>query len=55
MELDGRFDIDRQLNGSTVQCGEMDGFLTYLQNEQKEAIIKEGAGIHTYSSRDVEM
>ncbi|KAI9125572.1 hypothetical protein K1719_002990 [Acacia pycnantha] len=47
--------LNRQLNGSTVESAEIDGFLTYLQNEQKEAIIKEETDIHTYSSRDVEM
>jgi hypothetical protein len=33
----------------------MDGFLQYLQNEQKEAAIKEEPDLHFYSSKDVEM
>ncbi|XP_054806485.1 uncharacterized protein LOC129309119 isoform X2 [Prosopis cineraria] len=47
--------LNRQLDGSTVQSAEIDGFLVHLQNEQKEAIIKEKTDIHIYSSRDVEM
>ncbi|XP_028771323.1 DNA polymerase alpha subunit B isoform X2 [Neltuma alba] len=47
--------LNRQLSGSTVQSAEIDGFLVYLQNEQKEAIVKEETDIHIYSSRDVEM
>ena len=47
--------FDRQLNESTVQYAEMDGFLLHLQNEQKEAIVKEETDLHIYSSRDVEM
>ena len=46
---------NRQLNDSTVQNAEMDGFLFHLQNEQKESIIKEEPGLHTYSSTDVDM
>lgn len=45
----------RQLNESTVQNAEMDGFLLHLQNEQKEALIKEEPGLHAYSIRDVDM
>ncbi|XP_024025731.1 DNA polymerase alpha subunit B [Morus notabilis] len=47
--------LNRQLNGSTVQNAEMDGFLLHLQDEQKEAIIKEEPGLHIYSSKDVDM
>lgn len=45
----------RQLNKSTVQNAEMDGFLLYLQNEVKEAVIKEEPNLHVYSSKDVDM
>ncbi|EEF47552.1 DNA polymerase alpha subunit B [Ricinus communis] len=47
--------LNRQLDESTVQNGEMDGFLLHLQNEQKEAIIKEEPDLHIYSSKDVDM
>ncbi|KMT07540.1 hypothetical protein BVRB_6g151510 [Beta vulgaris subsp. vulgaris] len=47
--------LNRQLNESTVQNAEMDGFLLHLQNEQKEALIKEEPGLHAYSIRDVDM
>lgn len=33
----------------------MDGFLLHLQNEQKEAVIKEEPHLHIYSSNDVDM
>ncbi|KAF8390460.1 hypothetical protein HHK36_024986 [Tetracentron sinense] len=33
----------------------MDGFLLHLQNEQKEAVIKEETHLHIYSSNDVDM
>lgn len=33
----------------------MDGFLVHLQNEQKEAVIKEEPHLHIYSSNDVDM
>ena len=45
----------RQLNESTIHDAEMDGFLLHLQNEQKEALIKEEPGLHVYSIRDVDM
>ena len=38
-----------------MQNAEMDGFLLHLQNEQKDAIIKEEPGLHIYSSKDVDM
>ncbi|KAF9604529.1 hypothetical protein IFM89_007650 [Coptis chinensis] len=47
--------LNRQLNGSVVQNGHMDGFLLRLQNEQKESLIKEEAHPHIYSSNDVDM
>lgn len=47
--------LNRQLNESTVHNDEMDGFVLHLQNEQKEAIIKEEPGLHAYSIRDVDM
>lgn len=47
--------LNRQLNEPTVQNAQMDGFLQYLQNEQKEAAIKEEPDLHFYSSKDVEM
>ncbi|CAO2829420.1 unnamed protein product [Amaranthus hypochondriacus] len=47
--------LNRQLNESTVYDAEMDGFLLHLQNEQKEALIKEEPGLHVYSIRDVDM
>lgn len=47
--------LNRQLNESTVQNAEMDGFLLHLQNEVKEAVIKEEPNLHVYSSKDVEM
>ncbi|KAJ1396991.1 DNA-polymerase alpha/epsilon, subunit B [Sesbania bispinosa] len=43
------------LNGSTVQNAEMDGFLLHLQNNKKEDVIMEEAGLHTYSIRDAEI
>lgn len=47
--------LDRQLDESTVKDDEMDGFMLHLQNEQKEAIIKEEPSLHIYSSKDVDM
>uniref|UniRef100_A0A2N9FSS3 DNA polymerase alpha subunit B n=1 Tax=Fagus sylvatica TaxID=28930 RepID=A0A2N9FSS3_FAGSY len=47
--------LNRQWNEPTVQNAQMDGFLQYLQNEQKEAAIKEEPDLHFYSSKDVEM
>ncbi|XP_022944938.1 DNA polymerase alpha subunit B [Cucurbita moschata] len=47
--------LNRQLDGSIVQIAQMDGFLQHLQNEQKEAIIKEEPDLHVYSSKDVDM
>ncbi|XP_037497770.1 DNA polymerase alpha subunit B isoform X2 [Jatropha curcas] len=47
--------LNRQLDESTVQNAEMDGFLMHLQNEQQEAVIKEEPNLHIYSSKDVDM
>ncbi|XP_047325252.1 DNA polymerase alpha subunit B [Impatiens glandulifera] len=47
------FSMTRQLE-QTVQDTHMDAFMVYLQNEQKEAIIKQEPGLHI-SSKDVEM
>lgn len=47
--------LGRQLDESTVKDAEMDGFMLHLQNEQKEAIIKEEPGLYIYSNKDVEM
>ncbi|XP_058072274.1 uncharacterized protein LOC131221141 [Magnolia sinica] len=47
--------LNRQLNGSMVQNDDMDGFLSHLQNEQKDSIIKEETNLHIYSSNDVDM
>lgn len=46
---------DRRLDEPTVKNAEMDGFLLHLQNEQKEAIVKEETGLHMYSINDVDM
>ncbi|KAF3431097.1 hypothetical protein FNV43_RR25827 [Rhamnella rubrinervis] len=47
--------LNRQLDESTVKNVEMDGFLLHLQNERKEAIVKDESGLHVYSSNDVDM
>ncbi|KAI6686661.1 hypothetical protein NL676_032574 [Syzygium grande] len=47
--------LNRQLSESTVQDAEMDGFLVHLQNNVKEAVIKEEPNLHVYSSKDVDM
>ncbi|GAB2214350.1 hypothetical protein Droror1_Dr00018693 [Drosera rotundifolia] len=47
--------LNRQLKDPTVRHAEMDGFLLYLQNEQKEAFIKEETNLHVYSINDVDM
>ncbi|CAN0896193.1 DNA polymerase alpha subunit B [Linum grandiflorum] len=47
--------LNRQLKDLVVQNAEMDGFLSYLQNEQKEAVIKQEADLHFYTSKDVDM
>ncbi|XP_058005627.1 uncharacterized protein LOC110640495 isoform X1 [Hevea brasiliensis] len=47
--------LNRQLDESTVQNAEMDGFLLHLQTEQKEAVLKEEPNLYVYSSKDVDM
>ncbi|XP_050276321.1 uncharacterized protein LOC126718252 [Quercus robur] len=47
--------LNRQLDESTVQNAQMDGFLQYLQDVQKEAAIMEESDLHFYSSKDVDM
>lgn len=47
--------INRQQNEPTVHDAQMDGFLLHLQNEQKEAFIKDESHLHVYSSNDVDM
>ncbi|CAH8382709.1 unnamed protein product [Eruca vesicaria subsp. sativa] len=49
------YHLNRQSTDQTVKNDEMDGFLLHLQNQQKEAMMKEEAGLHTYSNRDVDM
>lgn len=45
----------RQINGTVVEDAEMDGFLGYLQSQQKVAIDEKELDLHIYSSRDVDM
>lgn len=47
--------LNRLLDESTVRNAEMDGFLLHLQNEQKEAVVKEEPDLYIYSSKDVDM
>ncbi|KAF6156904.1 hypothetical protein GIB67_000444 [Kingdonia uniflora] len=47
--------LNRQLSGSEVQNAHMDGFLLHLQNEQRDAVIKEESYPHVYSSTDIDM
>ncbi|KAK9108413.1 hypothetical protein Syun_024424 [Stephania yunnanensis] len=47
--------LNRGIDGMVVHNAHMDGFLLYLQNEQKNAMIKEEAYPHLYSSNDVDM
>ncbi|KAK6930864.1 DNA polymerase alpha, subunit B, N-terminal [Dillenia turbinata] len=47
--------LNRQWNEPKVQDAQMEGFLLHLQNEQKEAAIKEEMHLHMYSSNDVDM
>lgn len=45
----------RQLVGSTIHNDHMDGFLSHIQKEQKESIMKEEPNTHMYSSNDIDM
>ncbi|KAK6922360.1 DNA polymerase alpha/delta/epsilon, subunit B [Dillenia turbinata] len=47
--------LNRQWDEQKVQNAQMEGFLLHLQNEQKEAAIKEEMHLHMYSSNDVDM
>ncbi|KAH0450066.1 hypothetical protein IEQ34_020758 [Dendrobium chrysotoxum] len=47
--------LNRQLNGLRIETSYMDGFLTHLQHDQKERIIKEEPNLHIYSSNDIDM
>ncbi|KAG9446635.1 hypothetical protein H6P81_012763 [Aristolochia fimbriata] len=47
--------LNRHLNGSVVKKVHMDGFLSHLQKEQLESIMKEEPNLHFYSSNDVDM
>ncbi|ESQ28529.1 hypothetical protein EUTSA_v10018287mg [Eutrema salsugineum] len=49
------YHLNRQIIDQTVKKDEMDGFLLHLQNQQRESIMKEEAGLHIYSNRDVDM
>uniref|UniRef100_A0A0E0J8J8 DNA polymerase alpha subunit B n=1 Tax=Oryza nivara TaxID=4536 RepID=A0A0E0J8J8_ORYNI len=44
-----------QLNGLKLESSYLDGFLSHLQNEVKDRIIKEETSLHIYSSNDVDM
>uniref|UniRef100_A0A0D9XY55 DNA polymerase alpha subunit B n=1 Tax=Leersia perrieri TaxID=77586 RepID=A0A0D9XY55_9ORYZ len=47
--------LNRQLDGLKLESSYMDGFLSHLQNEVKDRIIKEETSLHIYSSNDVDM
>ncbi|KAF7097866.1 hypothetical protein CFC21_099649 [Triticum aestivum] len=47
--------LNRQLDGLKVESSYLDGFLSHLQNEVKEKLIKEETDLHIYSSNDVDM
>ncbi|MQL85397.1 hypothetical protein Taro_017917 [Colocasia esculenta] len=47
--------LNRQLSGLRVESAHLDGFLSYLQNEKKENIIKGESNVHIYSSNEVDM
>ncbi|CAH2065947.1 unnamed protein product [Thlaspi arvense] len=49
------YHLNRQSIDQTVKKDELDGFLLHLQNQQKEAIMKEESDLHIYSNRDVDM
>ncbi|XP_066358265.1 uncharacterized protein [Miscanthus floridulus] len=50
-----RTNLCRQLDGLKLESSYLDGFLSHLQNEVKDRIIKEEANLHIYSSNDVDM
>ncbi|KAG8051016.1 hypothetical protein GUJ93_ZPchr0009g2163 [Zizania palustris] len=45
----------RQLNGLKIESTYLDGFMSHLQNEVKDRLIKEETSFHIYSSNDVDM
>ncbi|XP_062204477.1 uncharacterized protein LOC133906549 [Phragmites australis] len=47
--------LNRQLDGLKLESSYLDGFLSHLQNEVKDRLIKEEANLHIYSSNDVDM
>ncbi|KAI4368483.1 hypothetical protein MLD38_017037 [Melastoma candidum] len=47
--------LNRQLNESVIRNAEMNGFLLHLQNEVREAAIKEEPNLHIYSEKDIDM
>ncbi|KAG0455008.1 hypothetical protein HPP92_024300 [Vanilla planifolia] len=47
--------LNRQINGLKIETSYMDGFLSHLQNDQKEKIMKEEPNLHVYSSDDIGM
>lgn len=47
--------LNRQLDGLKVESSYLDGFLTHLQNEVKDKLIKEETDLHVYSSNDIDM
>lgn len=47
--------LNMQLDGSKVLTSHMDGFRQHLQNEQKEAFLKQETDLHFYSSNDIDM
>lgn len=47
--------LNRQLDGLKLESSYLDGFLSHLQNEVKDRLIKEEANLHIYSSSDVDM
>ncbi|WVZ88738.1 hypothetical protein U9M48_035222 [Paspalum notatum var. saurae] len=47
--------LNRQLDGLKLESSYLDGFLSHLQNEVKDKLIKEEANLHIYSSNDVDM
>ncbi|KAG0455005.1 hypothetical protein HPP92_024297 [Vanilla planifolia] len=47
--------LNRQINRLKIEKSYMDGFLSHLQNDQKEKIMKEEPNLHVYSSDDIGM
>ncbi|PKA50073.1 hypothetical protein AXF42_Ash021104 [Apostasia shenzhenica] len=49
------FYLNRELTGLDIESSHMDGFLSHLQNAQKERLMKEEPHLHIYSSNDIDM